>query len=105
MPDDPHPETTPRPWFVEDHSAMDATRSRIILFVGDSDQDRADLALVVDSVNEVEALRAERDALELERDELLAGAEEAIAALNDSLRARAVLAAASPEETSDTVER
>ena len=39
---------TPRPWFIEDHSAMDATRSRIILFVGDSDQDRADLALRAD---------------------------------------------------------
>jgi hypothetical protein len=57
--------TTARPWFIEGHTAMDRYRSRIILMVGDSDQDRADLALVVEAVNaypappdgEVERLR------------------------------------------------
>lgn len=45
------PGTTERPWFVEGLTAMDRFRSRVILYVGDSDQDRADLAMIVDAVN------------------------------------------------------
>lgn len=45
------PGTTERPWVVEGLTAMDRFRSRVILFVGDSDQDRADLAMIVEAVN------------------------------------------------------
>ena len=45
------PGTTERPWFVEGLTAMDRFRSRVILYVGDSDQDRADLAMTVEAVN------------------------------------------------------
>ena len=50
--------TTPRPWFVESDGIYDATRSRLVVPIGDSDQDRADAELIVDAVNAHEHLRA-----------------------------------------------